>query len=76
MWSWCGRLSVVSRCSVGGIRQGIRTGKEMAILIKRTFCILGFFGRSLVRPWSVLGILHGDSKEHIREENLNFRYKL
>ena len=62
--------------SLGGIRQGTRKGKEMAILIKRTFCILGFFGRSLVLLWFFLGILHGDLKEHIREGNLNFRYKL
>ena len=37
VWSWCGRLSVFSRSSVGKIRQGIREVKETSILIKRTF---------------------------------------
>ena len=46
--SWVGVLSVVSRSSLGGIRQGIREGKEMAILIKVLFYIREFFGRSLV----------------------------
>ncbi len=32
-----GVLSVVSRSSVGGIREGIREGKETAILINSTF---------------------------------------
>ena len=50
-----GVLSVVSRLSVGGIRQSIREGKEKAILIKSTFCVWEFLGRSLVRPWFVLG---------------------
>ena len=34
-----GVLSVFSRSSVGGIRQGIREGKEKAILIKSTFLL-------------------------------------
>ena len=34
VWSWCGRLSVFSRSSVGKIRQGIREGKETAICKK------------------------------------------
>ena len=41
-----------SRSSLGGIRQGIREGKETAILRKRTFCCVEFFGLSLVHPWS------------------------
>ena len=41
-----GVLSVFSRSSVGELRQGIREGKETAILIKRTFCDLAFFGSS------------------------------
>ena len=32
-------LSVVSRCSLGVLRQGIRKGKETTILIKRTFSV-------------------------------------
>ena len=35
--SWVGVLSEFSRSSVGGIRQGIREGKEMEILRKSTF---------------------------------------
>ena len=50
-------LSVFSRSSLGGIRQSIREGKEKAILIKSTFCILGFFGLSLVHLWFFLGLL-------------------
>ena len=51
-----GVFSVVSRSSVGGIRQGIRELKETSILIKRTFCNLAFFGSSLVRLWFILGL--------------------
>ncbi len=47
----------ISRSSVGGIRQGIREGKELAILIKSTFLSFGvlwsFLGSSLVHPWSL-----------------------
>ena len=50
-----GVLSVVGRCSLGRNRQGIREVKEMAILIKSTFSISAFFGRSLVCPWFILG---------------------
>ena len=42
MRSSFGVLSVVSRSSVGGIRQSIREGKEKEILIKSTFCVWGF----------------------------------
>ena len=52
-----GVLSLFSRSSVGGIRQGIREGKELAILIKSTFLSFGvlwsFLGSSLVHPWSL-----------------------
>ena len=41
--SWVGVLSVVSRSSVGEIRQGIREGKEVAILRKRTFLSKNIF---------------------------------
>ena len=44
--SCVGVLSVVSRCSLGVLRQGIRKGKEMAILTNSTFCDLAFFGSS------------------------------
>ena len=42
VWSWCGRLSVFSRSSLGGFRQGIRNKKETAILTNSTFCVLEF----------------------------------
>ena len=48
-----------SRSSLGGIRQGIREGKRMAILIKVLFCNLEFLGRSLVRLSFILGLLRG-----------------
>ena len=44
-----------SRSSVGEIGEGIREGKETAILIKRTFCHLVFLGRPLVLLWFVVG---------------------
>ena len=43
----------------------------MAILRKRTFCILGFFGRCLVRPWFFLGLLPEGHREGTRGRNLN-----
>ena len=57
--SWCAPLSVFSRSSVGVFREGIREGKETAILIKVLFSILEFLGRSLVYLWFVLGLWHG-----------------
>ena len=62
-----GLPSVVSRSSLGGIRQGIKEVKETAILIKSTFWWLGvlisrvlerlflwsFLGSSLVSRWSL-----------------------
>ena len=57
MRSSLGVLSVVSRSSVGELRQGIREGKETAILIKSIFWWLGvlrfILGSSLVSPWSL-----------------------
>ena len=53
----------------GKIRQGIRKGKEMPILIKSW----EFFGRSLVRPWFLLGLLHDVHIQGTREGNLNNR---
>ena len=54
--SWVGVLSVVSRSSLGGIREGIREVKETAILINSTFWWFGvlwsFLGSSLVSRWS------------------------
>ena len=63
MRSSLGHLSVVARSSLGGIGQGIREGKETAILIKSTFYdsessfeVPWFIlGSSLVRPWSLIG---------------------
>ena len=46
IWSSFGVPSVVSRSSLGKTRQGIREVKEIAILIKRTFCDLAFLGSS------------------------------
>ena len=46
----------LSRSSLGGIRQGIREGKETAILINVLFSVSEFFGRSLVLPWFLLGL--------------------
>ena len=46
MRSSLGVLSVIGRCSLGKKGQGIRKGKEMAILIKVLFSILGFLGSS------------------------------
>ena len=43
----------------------------MAILIKRTFCDLAFFGSSLVCPWFVLGLLPEGHREGTRGRNLN-----
>ena len=45
-----------SRSSLGGMGQGIREGKETAILIKRTFCSSELVGRSLVRLRFIVGI--------------------
>jgi hypothetical protein len=42
----------------------------MAILIKRTFCDLAFFGSSLVRPWFFLGLLAEGNREGTTGRNL------
>ena len=51
-------LSVVSRSSLGKMRQGIRDVKEAAILRKVLFWWLGvlrfILGSSLVSPWSLI----------------------
>ena len=65
-----GVLSVVGRCPLGGIRQSIREGKEMAILINSIFFSFGvlrsFLGSSLVRPWSLdrEGLVRYKGKEY------------
>ena len=73
MWtgSGVGVLSEFSRSSVGELRQGIREGKETAILIKVLFCNLEFLGRSLVRPWFLVSLFHGADWVSTREGNLN-----
>ena len=53
--------------------EGIREGKEIAILIKRTFPDSEFFGSSLVLLWFILGLLHGAHIQGTREWNLNNR---
>ena len=68
--SLVGVLSVVGRCSLGKIRQGIREEKETAILTKVLFCVLEFFGRSLVLLWFVFGLLHGVDIQGTMEGNL------
>ena len=70
MRSSLGVLSVVGRCSLGKIGQGIRKGKEMAILIKVLFYVWEFFGRSLVHLWFFVGLLHGVYIQGTRKENL------
>ena len=66
-----GHLSVVSRCSLGKIRQGIREEKETAILINVLFSVSEFFGRSLVSPWFVVGLLPERIWVGTKEGNLN-----
>ena len=49
----------------------IYANEKWLILTNSTFCVLGFFGRSLVLPWFFLGLLFdGDWKGAI-EKNLN-----
>ena len=78
MWSSLAHLSVISRSSHGGMRQGIRELKEKAILRK---VLLGWFGvlwvflgsylaqgartiiPSLVLPWSLARERLGRYKE-------------
>ena len=60
-----------SRLFLGGIRQGIREGKEMEILTKSTFRVSAFFRGSLVRPWFLLGLIYVRDKEGTRDGNLN-----
>ena len=52
------------------MRQGIREVKETAILTNSTFCILGFFGSSLVHPWFVFGLLPERNREGTTGRNL------
>ena len=68
--SWVGVFSVFSRSSLGVLRQGIREGKETAILINVLFSISEFFGSSLVLPWFILGLWHGIYREDKTERNL------
>ena len=63
-------LSVVSRLSLGGMRQGIREVKETAILINSIFEDREFLGSSLVRPWFVLGLLPERNREGTTGRNL------
>ena len=68
--SLVGVLSVVGRCSLGKIRQGIREEKETAILINSTFWWLvvlrSFLGSSLVLRWSLAreGLVRYKGKEY------------
>ena len=73
---FCGKggESEFSRSSVGEIGEGIREGKETAILINSTFCIWEFFGRSLVLLWFLLGLLHEGNREGTKVGNLNKRH--
>ena len=67
MRSSLGVLSVVGRWN----RAKYKRSKRDGILIKRTFCNLAFFGRSLVCPWFILGLLHRVDIQGTREQNLN-----
>ena len=42
----------------------------MAILIKVLFYVWEFFGRSLVHPWFLVGLLHGADVQSTRDENI------
>ena len=57
--------------SVGRIGEGIREGKETAILTKSTFPDSEFFGSSLVRLWFVLGLLPEGDREGTKEQIIN-----
>ena len=65
-----GVLSLVSRRSVGVLWQGIREVKEVEILTNSTFSNWEFLGRSLVRLWFFVGLLHETKREGTRERNL------
>ena len=45
--------------------------EKWLILTNSTFCVLGFFGRSLVLPWFFLGLLFDGDWEGTIEKNLN-----
>ena len=64
-------LPLIGRWNKGRYKRGKRDGKEMAILIKSTFYISEFLGRSLVHPLFVLGYLHGSTKDGTSRRNLN-----
>ena len=53
-----GVLSVVSRCSVGKIRQGIRNGNLNKQHFLYFWGLWSLLGSSLVHPWFVLGLLY------------------
>ena len=57
-------------CRSEKIGEGIRELKETAILINSTFGVWEFFGRSLVHPRVVFGLLHGVDIQGTREGNL------
>ncbi len=71
-----GVLSEFSRSSVGRIGEGIREGKETAILTKSTFPDLEFLGSSLVRLWFVLGLLPEGDREGTKERIINKKHFL
>ena len=64
-------LSVISRLSLGEIRQGIRKGKETAILTNSTFSVWEFLRCSFVHPWFIVGLLYEGDREGTRDWNLN-----
>lgn len=49
----------------------IYANEKWLILTNSTFCVLGFFGRSLVLPWFFLGLLSDGDREGTIEKNLN-----
>ena len=66
-------LSVFSRSSVGGRRQGIREVNETTILINSIFSVWEFLGCSLLLLWFLLGILPERDRKGTREGNLKNR---
>ena len=73
-WSQ-GVLSVVSRLSVGGIRQGIREGKEKAILIKSTFSLKSNdrFGITRHGVWSFVQFFQKNANSSLRESCTSYQ---
>ena len=75
MRSSVGLLSVVSRSSLGGIRVGIREGKEKAILIKSTFLLKSNdqFGITRHGVWSFVQFFQKNANSSLRESCTSYQ---